>query len=157
MVLGNPRLLAVAPRIAEMMNDVVGHDHGTVDEDAKVNCADREKSDRNLGEVHQHQREQEREWNREDDQRGDRWASQEDEQHQHHERNAHEDAVADRLQRARYEKRAVVKRLDAHALGKHGRIQLLDFILYAVEHLRRIFAATQQHDSFDRLVHGSPC
>jgi hypothetical protein len=66
------------------MSNVVGHDHGTVNQNSKIDGTNRQQTDRNICQIHQHQGEQQRKGNRQHDEHGQSWAASENQQDQQH-------------------------------------------------------------------------
>ena len=89
---------------------------------------------------------------RRDDQRAGE-AAQEQPHHRHHQQEAVQQVVLHRAERVADEERAVVERLDLHALAAGScRSARATFCVHAVQHARRVLAAAHEHEALDRLL-----
>ncbi len=129
--------------------DVLHHHDGAVDDDAEVDRAQRQQVGRNLEVVHQDERRQQRQRDRDghDDRRAR--AAQEQQQHDRHQRHALDERLAHRMHGGVDQLAAVDIRHDLHVLGQDVLVQVAHGVVHAGHHARRVLVLEQQRDALD--------
>jgi len=139
--------------LLEQAEDVLDHEDGRVHDDPEVHRSHRDQVGGDVARVEEDERAQQRQ---RDDQ-GDHGrgpevgAAQERDQHHEDEQDALGHVLEDGVERAVDEVGAVVVRHDPHAAGQ-GRVDLLDLLPHALQHLERVLALAQQDHALDHVV-----
>ena len=139
-------------QLRQSRDDVLGHDHRAIDDDAEVHRTQRQQVGRYAPQMQAEEgRQQRKRHHRRHDQCG-AGVVQEQPQHQEHQHRAFKQVAEDGFQRGRDQPRAVVERLDADPVRQLVGLDLGDARMQGVEHVGRILALAHQHHAEHRIV-----
>ena len=137
---------------SQLAKDVLHHDHGGIDEDAKVDRAQREQIDRDVPRFQQDEGGGERERNGRGDDQPRAQAAQEQDEDQCHHQDAEQQIVLDSGGGQFNQVTAVVIRVNLHIAGKDVLVQISRHRLDAGEHRLGGVAGAQEDHAFDGIV-----
>src|SRR5689334_16867566 len=123
------------------------HHQCSIHNDAEIECAQAEEVGRNPGEVHAHERKQQRKRYRDRSQNGCTHAAQKQEQHGNHHHQTFEERVRYGVHGVRYKVGSVIDRTNVNPGRKAAGIDIVHRLMDALQHLGGIFAAAHQHDA----------
>ena len=130
--------------------------HRTIDDDAKINRAQRNQIGGNAFGIHQNKRGKQRQWNDGGHRKGGIQIAQEQQQHRHHQHRAHRQIMRDRLHRVLHQLRTVIVGFDRYA-GRQLLLHPFQLALQIGNHHGGVLPLDHLHDALNDVVRIVEC
>ena len=138
-----------SPAPGEVAEDALHHDHGRVDHDAEVHCAERDEVGLGAGPHHAEECEEKGQWQIERDQQSRAQLAQEEPQHQRNQHHAGDEVLHHGVGGQFDQIGAVVESFDVHAGWQKPVLpDLVDPIVNALDGGERVAPIAHEHDAF---------
>ena len=143
--------VARRPPLGQVTEDVLGHDDGPVDDDPEVDGSQRKQVGRDPAEIHEDEREQERQRDREGDDEGRAQVVEEEREQHDDERGAFDEVAQHGGDGGLYQTVTTVIVVELDAGGQHA-LYLDQLLLHAFDHRVGVLALAHEDDALHEIV-----